>query len=125
MALPFIPSYPDTVEKWSSWVIHALISGMQRPRAGLIFLIVTLGDILTTELALRAGMIEANPVVAAVMDAHGRLAMYLVRFVVSTCVLLTVVQLTARYPRVWRSIYILNWMVGIVVTFNFVQLFWQ
>lgn len=110
-------------------MIHALISGLQRPRAGLIFLIVTLGDILTTELALRAGMIEANPVVAAVMDAHGRPAMYVVRFVVSTVVstvvLLTVVQLTARYPRVWRSIYILNWMVGIIVTLNFLQLLWQ
>ncbi len=93
----------------------------RKPIASAIYFLLTLGDIVSTEIAIRSGLREANPLPAWVMATFGRAEMYTLRLGLTALVFLAVSYLIRRYPKVWISIPILNWMVSVVVFSNFFQ----
>ncbi len=95
---------------------------VRRQIAAALSLFLAFGDIISTELGLRAGMIEANALPSYILRTYGKLPMYSLRFAVGIFVLVTVIKLSARYPRVWRSVSISNWLAAIVVSTNLLQL---
>ncbi len=98
-----------------------LVTLARRPVASAVYFLLTLGDIVSTEIAIRSGLREANPLPAWVMATFGRAEMYALRTGLTILVFLAVSHLIKRYPRVWISIPIVNWMVGVVVFSNFFQ----
>ncbi len=93
-----------------------------RPVASALYMLLTLGDIVSTEIGMRIGMREINLLPAWVMATYGRGEMYTLRIALAALVFLAVARLASRFPGLWLSIFILNWMVGVVVFGNFLQL---
>ncbi len=93
----------------------------QRPFASAMYFLLTLGDIVSTEIGMRNGLQEANILPSWVMSTFGRVEMYALRLGLTALVFLVVSQLVRRYPGVWMSVLVLNWMVGAVVFANLLQ----
>lgn len=100
-------------------VMRALV---QKPIASAVYILLTIGDIVSTEIGIRIGMREINLLPAWVMATYGRVEMYTLRIALAALVFLAVARLAPRFPGLWTSVFILNWMVGIVVFGNFLQL---
>ncbi len=70
----------------------------QRPFASAMYFLLTLGDILSTEIGIRSGLREANVLPAWVMSTFGRTEMYALRIGLAALVFLAVSHLIKRYP---------------------------
>ena len=85
-----------------------------------LFVLLQLADVLTTTFALRNGAVEANPVAATLMQAHGEPAVYAVKLLAALGVLGVVVAL--RRPRLWLAPRIANALMLLVVMVNLTAL---
>ncbi len=95
---------------------------VRRQIAACLSLMLAIADIVSTELGLRAGMIEANALPSYILRTYGKLPMYSLRFAVGIFVLVTVMKLSTRFPKVWKSVSISNWLFAIIVSTNLLQL---
>lgn len=94
----------------------------RRQIAAVLSLLLMCGDIVSTELGLRAGTVTANALLKYDLRTYGKLSMYSLRMMVGIFVVLTVIRLSARYPAIRRSVSISNWLAGIVIVLNLLQL---
>lgn len=92
---------------------------VQRHIADVMSHLLTCGDIVSTELGLRARMVEANSPPVYVFRTVGKLPTYSLRLIVGIFVVPTVIRLSARYPAIWKSVSISNWFAAIVISLTF------
>ena len=81
-----------------------------------LFVLLQLADVLTTTFALRNGAVEANPVAATLMQAHGEPAVYAAKLALALAVLGVVVAL--KRPRLWLAPRVANVIMVLVVAIN-------
>jgi hypothetical protein len=94
-----------------------------RMRTGLLLLAyLSLLDVLSTSAGLRLGIPEGNPLPAAVLAAHGELAMYGLKAAVTAGVVLAILALRGRYPRLPVALTAVNVILAVVVASNVAQL---
>ena len=88
----------------------------------LLFVLLSLSDVVTTHLALRAGLVEVNWIPATLLATGGEPAMYLFKAVATLAVIATVVALGPHFRRLGVGLKAINLMLGLIVISNTVQL---
>lgn len=97
-------------------------TGIEAPYFWLILLVVAHGlDIGTTAIGLRLGIPEDNPLLLAVLRAHGELMMYCLKIVLVASLFLAVQRATPRFRHAWVFFLAMS-LPPIVVVANNVEL---
>jgi len=88
----------------------------------LLFTFLSLLDVATTHLALRAGMVEANWIPSMLLIVGGEPAMYLFKVVATLAVVVTVAGFGPHFRRLRFGLKAANLLLGLVVISNTLQL---
>ena len=93
-----------------------------RVLALLVFAILNLLDVGSTQLALRSGLQEANLLPGLLLTYGGAGSMYAFKAATALLVALVVLRVSPRASSIWYSIHLSNLILATVVALNLVQL---
>ena len=88
----------------------------------LLALAVNLADALTTQFGLSIGIPEGNPIPAMMLASGGRLALFGSKFVFLGALVLLISVLGRRFPKLWHTFTVTNFVLLAVVLSNSAQI---
>jgi len=105
-------------------VMPNILSALRAHRLLLIlFALLQLGDVISTHLALRAGLSEGNPIPATILSVAGEGGMYAAKLLAVVVFLIAVCCLEGRFKtNPWRAVGAVNLVMLAVVLSNMAQL---
>lgn len=87
----------------------------------MMYVTISLLDVLSTWLALRVGLIESNPLPALVLHWAGPGPMFLLKMVTVLLVAALAASLGSQFPRLWEVLRVSSWLLALVVLSNSLQ----
>jgi hypothetical protein len=86
------------------------------------YVVFNTGDLVTTDIGLRSGLHEGNPLMRSLLSQHGFIALVAYKLVVVVAVVVGLSALHRRHPRMAAvTLAICNVLVGLAVLLNIVQ----
>jgi O-antigen/teichoic acid export membrane protein len=79
-------------------------------------------DMVTTHLGLKFNHVELNWVMAPLIGIHGELVAYAIKGLAVAALLVVLMLLQYRKPRVWQAYLIASWISAVGVVMNLTQL---
>jgi hypothetical protein len=87
-----------------------------------VYVVLNTGDLITTNIGLRSGLHEGNPLMRLLLSQHGFVSLIAYKVVVVAAVLIGLSVLSRRHPRMaGTTLAICNVLVGLAVVLNLVQ----
>ena len=86
------------------------------------FVLLNVLDVVTTWLALRLGLMEGNPLPAALLSAGGTTGLFGFKVIATLLVIGVVLRLSRPFPGVWRALRVSNLFLCLIVFLNAMQL---
>lgn len=87
-----------------------------------VYIAVNIGDLISTDIGLHAGLHEGNPLMRTLLAQHGFAALIVYKLVVIVAVVFGLSLLTRRHPRLAAvTLTICNILVALAVVLNIVQ----
>jgi hypothetical protein len=81
-------------------------------------LALNVGDVISTLIGFRLGVPEGNPLPRLLIGHWGELTFFSFKLWLVAAVIFVVCLLEARYPRLWRAVYVINAVLVAVVLSN-------
>ena len=97
------------------------VPGIQSALA--LFAGLNLMDIVSTRMALAAGLAEGNKIPSMLLAAGGEEAVYLFKVAITILVIVSAIRLTPYYKRLRYGLHLANLVLALVVATNLLQLF--
>jgi hypothetical protein len=102
----------ERIRGYSSYILDAL---QRHPLLVSVFFLLQAADIASTNLALRAGLQEGNPIPAYVLSTSGELGLHTWKVVTVIMFLIIVCLLEPRFRHAWQAVRCVNIiMLGVV-----------
>lgn len=95
---------------------------MPHTLTALVFLLLNIGDAVSTYVGLGRGLSELNPLPAALLARYGLGAMLSAKAFIILGALVLVLALGRRYPLLWRGLWGISIGMALVVVSNIVQM---
>ncbi|HEX2987385.1 MAG TPA: DUF5658 family protein [Chloroflexota bacterium] len=107
-------------------VLSLIADGLRRNRVALLIaLALNVGDAISTHIGLTGGLQEGNAIPALLLANGGELAWVGSKFTLVAVVVLLVCLLGRRYPKLWHTFTVTNFVLLAAVLSNSAQLLTQ